>query len=144
MRIWNTARSAAEINANINKSLNGNETGLQGLWKLDGNGVDATANSVNGTVRGDTTFNSQDAATVGAGGGIASFLHLATDVNGDAITYSNGTPVNGAVAQSDTFANHPQFTYTHDGGGNSSGSYQITANDGTASTDQTVSITVGT
>ena len=144
VRIWSTARSAAEINANINKSLNGNEAGLQGLWKLDGNGADATANSANGTLQGDTTFIVQDTGTVGSGGGTVTFLNLAADVNGDAITYSADAPVNGTVAQSDAFDNHPQFTYTHDGGSSSTGSYQITANDGTASTLQTVSVTVGT
>jgi len=34
-RVWNVARSDAEIMANYNKSLAGNEAGLVGYWKFD-------------------------------------------------------------------------------------------------------------
>ncbi len=34
-RVWKVARSAAEIMANYNKGLAGNETGLVGYWKFN-------------------------------------------------------------------------------------------------------------
>jgi hypothetical protein len=57
-RLWNTARTEAEIQANMNQELIGNETGLVGYWKLDeGNGLtayDSTSNANNGTITGAT------------------------------------------------------------------------------------------
>lgn len=35
VRVWNVARSAAEISANKDSELNGSETGLVGYWKLN-------------------------------------------------------------------------------------------------------------
>jgi hypothetical protein len=35
LRVWNVARTAAEIAANYNKGLTGNEAGLVGYWKFD-------------------------------------------------------------------------------------------------------------
>ena len=46
-RVWNVARSAAEILANYNKPLAGNETDLVGYWKFDdATGATAAADSV--------------------------------------------------------------------------------------------------
>lgn len=43
VRIWNTARSQADIQANMAKSLAGNESGLVGYWKCDdGSGTTLT------------------------------------------------------------------------------------------------------
>lgn len=56
VRLWNTARSAAEINADKSTVLVGDESGLVGLWRLDdGSGttaVDATVNGRDGTLTG--------------------------------------------------------------------------------------------
>ena len=35
LRIWNMARSAGAIEANMNKTLDGNEEGLVGYWRFD-------------------------------------------------------------------------------------------------------------
>jgi serine/threonine protein kinase len=35
VRIWNTARTATELQANMNRALTGKETGLCGYWRLD-------------------------------------------------------------------------------------------------------------
>ena len=54
-RIWNVARSQLEIQANMNRSLAGNEAGLVGYWPLnDGSGGTATdeAGSNDGTITG--------------------------------------------------------------------------------------------
>ncbi|MFB2804482.1 LamG-like jellyroll fold domain-containing protein [Microcystis sp. BLCC-F209] len=54
VRIWNTVKAQAEIQANINQKLSGNEQGLVGYWNFEeatGNTVnDLTANKNNGTL----------------------------------------------------------------------------------------------
>jgi len=56
VRIWNVARSAADIQADMNRELIGNESGLVGYWKLnEGAGAtiyDSTSNGSNGTING--------------------------------------------------------------------------------------------
>ncbi|MCA2719621.1 Calx-beta domain-containing protein [Microcystis sp. M169S2] len=58
VRIWNKARTQAEIQADINRQLTGNETGLVGYWNFNegsGNTVtDLTNNHNNGTIYGAT------------------------------------------------------------------------------------------
>jgi ribosomal protein S17E len=57
VRVWNTARSSAEIAANHDKRLAGSETGLQGYWRMDDvKGfvvADATANNNDGRIAAD-------------------------------------------------------------------------------------------
>lgn len=43
-RVWNTIRTAAEIKANYQKQLVGNESGLVGYWQLNNNYLDKTSN----------------------------------------------------------------------------------------------------
>lgn len=54
IRIWNTARTQAEIQGNMNRALAGAEPGLLGYWKLsEGGGTtayDSTANKKHGTI----------------------------------------------------------------------------------------------
>lgn len=56
VRVWNVARSAAEIAANLDNELNGDETGLAAYYKFnEGSGAalgDATANALNGVING--------------------------------------------------------------------------------------------
>lgn len=44
VRVWNVARTAEEIAADMNRELTGNEPGLVGYWKLNGSYEDSTAN----------------------------------------------------------------------------------------------------
>jgi hypothetical protein len=57
VRIWNKARTEAEIQADFNRELTGNETGLVGYWNF---------NSVNGNTVQDLTSNHNDGTLVGA------------------------------------------------------------------------------
>ncbi|MCF8302234.1 MAG: T9SS type A sorting domain-containing protein [Bacteroidales bacterium] len=58
MRVWNTARTETQINNDMVSSLNGNEPGLAGYWKLDdGSGTtatDETSNGYDGSITGAT------------------------------------------------------------------------------------------
>ena len=49
LRIWETARSQAQIQANMNRRLTGSETGLRGYWRFDeGSGKEALDRSGHG------------------------------------------------------------------------------------------------
>lgn len=58
VRIWSKARSQAEIKANMNSPLTGNQTGLLAYYKLDeGSGsiaFDQTLNNFDGSIKGPT------------------------------------------------------------------------------------------
>jgi hypothetical protein len=45
VRVWKTARTAAEIKSNMNMSLTGSEPGLQGYWRFDEGSGSTTADS---------------------------------------------------------------------------------------------------
>jgi hypothetical protein len=55
-RVWNVARSAADILANYKKPLVGNETGLVGYWKFD-DAATATSAADSVTAAGHTAHN---------------------------------------------------------------------------------------
>lgn len=61
VRIWNTVRSAADIQASMNSCLSGTETGLVALYKMDdGNGTTVTDSKAanNGTITGTASWTS--------------------------------------------------------------------------------------
>ena len=64
VRIWNIARSQAEIQASMNRSLNGTESGLVGYWEFEeGTGQivsDSTANDNDGRLGESSTIDSKD------------------------------------------------------------------------------------
>ena len=54
IRIWNIAKSTAEIQSKINSSLSGDESGLVGYWNFDdGTAKDLTSNENDGEMKGD-------------------------------------------------------------------------------------------
>ena len=56
VRLWRIARSAAQINADMNRRLDGAEPGLAGLWRAAGTTMrDVTANHHDATTRGAPT-----------------------------------------------------------------------------------------
>ena len=56
VRIWNTARSAAQISANYQTQLVGNEAGLVGYWKFNNDYTSATPNGNNLTASNSSVF----------------------------------------------------------------------------------------
>lgn len=62
VRIWNVARTQAEIQAGMNRELTGSEAGLVGYWKFnEGSGTtanDSTANGNHGTLNGGVAWTS--------------------------------------------------------------------------------------
>jgi hypothetical protein len=56
VRIWNTARTAAQILANYQRELGGNETNLQAYWKLNNSYLDSTSNNNTLTPSGTPAF----------------------------------------------------------------------------------------
>lgn len=55
VRIWNVARSAADITADFRRELNGNEPGLVAYWNFEGNLGDRAGGNNNGTAVGNAT-----------------------------------------------------------------------------------------
>jgi len=58
VRVWNTARTAAQIGQNYKKELSGSESNLQGYWRFDsvGDFTDATSNNNDLTASGSPGF----------------------------------------------------------------------------------------
>ena len=64
VRLWHTARTAAEIAANYNTALNGTEPGLYCYWKLDESGSGAGITCANSATATGATFNGTTAGAV--------------------------------------------------------------------------------
>lgn len=56
-RLWSTVRTETQVRANMSQALVGNESGLIGYWKLNGNFNDSTSNANNLTASGATATN---------------------------------------------------------------------------------------
>jgi hypothetical protein len=63
VRLWNYARTPAQVAAQMNCALAGSEAGLVANWKLDGNLTDATPNASNGILIGNATWVGSSQAT---------------------------------------------------------------------------------
>jgi hypothetical protein len=56
VRLWNYARSASQVAAQMNCPLRGTEAGLVAYWKMDGDLFDATAHGSDGLLVGTATW----------------------------------------------------------------------------------------
>jgi hypothetical protein len=63
VRVWNVVRSASDISSNMSKELAGNETGLVGYWRLNGDLTDSSANGNNLTNNNGANFSSDTGIT---------------------------------------------------------------------------------
>lgn len=79
VRLWNTARTQAQIKADMHQRLSGTETGLLGYWRFnEGSGTtanDATAAGHSGTLVGGTTWTSNTAPLGGSLTGYPTFSY---------------------------------------------------------------------
>jgi hypothetical protein len=60
VRVWDDLRSGAEISANYDSELVGDEANLQGYWKLNNDWTDTHANSNDLTPQNSPVFQSGD------------------------------------------------------------------------------------
>jgi hypothetical protein len=56
VRIWNVARTQAQIQSSMNQHLTGSEPGLVGYWQFDGDVKDKSPYQNNGTIYGSPVF----------------------------------------------------------------------------------------
>jgi hypothetical protein len=142
VRVWNTARSLSEIQADLGRALNGDEDHLMANWKLDeglgGTAQDAAAGGYDGAINGGPAWQPTDNLTVVQDGTLSGRISAA-DPEGDTLSFSVDTgPSNGSVAidlQTGTWTYNPNAGYT----GADSFSYQVS--DGNGGSD-TISIAI--
>ena len=135
VRIWDTVRTFAEINATINQSTNGNV--LVAQWDLNGNGSDGTTNTNNITLQNGAGFENQSNITVPAGATFRALL-LGEDADSTNLQYTlNSNTGNGTVTQ---IGNGPEFTYINNGtlGANS---FDVGVSDGGLTVTDTIDTT---
>lgn len=72
VRVWSDVRTQTEIDDNKALQLCGNETNLEGYWKMENNGTDETSNGNDLSLANSAAYSAAQAATVtegcGAGG----------------------------------------------------------------------------
>ena len=93
-RIWSTARTALQIQSNMNHGLTGSETGLAGYWKFDEGSAsvlnDSTAHATNGTFSGNVPVGASISGTLDG-------VMLSGDIPVQSILYvKNGLTLNNA------------------------------------------------
>ncbi len=152
VRVWNTARSAAEIQANFDQSLAGNEAGLVGYWRFNEptgtTAIDSSAQANHGLLGNGVAanmptralnFNLAEDGTLNAGAPGA--LTRASDPDGNPLT---AVLVSGpANAASFVLNADGSFSYTPTANFNGSDSFVFAASDGTLnSAPATIYITV--
>ena len=124
IRIWNVARSAADIADTFQRELNGDEAGLVAYWNFEGNMADRAGGNNNGTPVGNaTTLEGMNAPVQPLGPRVFSFaVNPATIYAGQTATLSwavsNATTVTidngvGSVTATNTRSISPAATTTY-------------------------------
>ncbi len=111
VRLWGIVRSQAEINLTMNQELLGDEVGLLGYWKFNGNATDSSPNTLHLSLRNGPTFvpelnHAPVLEPIGnkvvSEGQLITFTVSAYDVDGDALAYSATNLPEGAVFDTQT------------------------------------------
>ena len=143
VRVWNTARSQEEIQADLGRTLNGDEPHLIANWQLD-DGVGPTAADATGHYDGTLTGSPswQDALNLSTSQDTVLAGRLsASDPEGDALIYSVLTDGGNGTAAID--AAKGTWTYDPDAGFSGSDSFSYQVSDGNGGTDTvTIAVTV--
>ncbi len=139
VRIWNTVRSGAQVSANFDQTLLGNEAGLVGYWQFSETSgliaIDSTASGNNGLLGAGVLANAparslvfdlnEDGSLVS---GVPGVLTGATDANGNSLT---AVLVSGpAHAALFSLNSDGSFVYVPVAGYNGLDSFVFEANDG--------------
>ncbi|MDM8565040.1 LamG domain-containing protein [Candidatus Halobeggiatoa sp. HSG11] len=130
VRVWDDARTQAEIQANMDNTLAGTESNLVGYWKFEDNtgttAADSSPNTNDGTLNGDITWPFSTKQNTPLSDTLANFVN--SDPDGDAFTYIIVDDDSGAAVIDD--ANTGTFTYTPNTFGTRTFTYKV--NDGLA------------
>ena len=143
VRVWNTARSQEEIQADLGRTLNGDEPHLLANWRLD-DGIGPTASdsvgSYDGTLTGAPAW--QDALNLTTATNTALAGRLSgTDQEGDQLAYSLASGAANGTASID--ADKGTWIYDPDVGFSGADSFSYQISDGLGGTDTvTVAVTV--
>ncbi|WP_353571581.1 LamG-like jellyroll fold domain-containing protein, partial [Candidatus Albibeggiatoa sp. nov. BB20] len=146
VRLWNTARSQAEIQANMYTPLTGSETGLVNYWDFEeanSNKVEDKVSNNNGILTNMDTNADWVDGVIGSPNFVASVSSVLNDIlpaydgDSDGLTFSLVDDDGGATVITD--ANSGAFTYTSSISGSRTFSYKV--NDGTSDSN-TVTVNV--
>ena len=140
VRVWSTARSAAEIADGMNKVMDGTETGLVAQWAPeagDASLVD-TVGSLVGSLLGGANSVDPNTVTLGGDGTVTGRLAL-SDADGDAMTIVDGAGPSKGSVEIDYDTGVWTYTVADDDNTTDSFSYQVA--DAYGGVD-TISITV--
>ena len=132
VRIWNTVKSQASIQNDMNKALNGNETNLSAYWKFNeasGAATDSSSNSYSGTLANGGVRENIELVQVSQGTSYKGLI-LGSDIDGDDLSYAiNTQPGRGTLTLDGN-----TFIYTNDNVTNDDDSFIIDITDENAST----------
>lgn len=139
VRVWNDARSQAEIQDNMYNRLSGDEANLVAYYSFeDGGAADITGNGHNGTLQGDTTSSYRGIAVATTGSGdLSGLLPMGA---GSVSVYLDAEPTLGTVTLDNSTG---EFTYSptdSSSTGIDSFSYYVMDSNGDYSYSETVSI----
>ena len=139
IRIWDTALDQTALQSNMNKELNGDESGLAGYWSFNedtGNAVDQTGNGNDATLQGNAGRSNMVEVSI-SNNDIYKGLLLGKDANSDSLSYSiKEGPDHGSVSLDGN-----KFVYDHVGDGQSD-SFTVEISDGTDTVTEQIDITV--
>lgn len=148
VRVWNVVRSAAEILANYQRELAGNESGLVAYWKLNNSYTDATTNAITLSPNGLPSFISSvcfaDATTTSTSTTTTSTSSSTTTTSTSTTTTSTSTSTSTSTTTSTTTTRTTTSTTTTSTSTTSTSSSTTTTSTSTSTTTSTSTSTTMT